>query len=161
MNRFDAWMVHVATLLVGGTGVVYALMRYFVEPADPYAVINHPWQPAVQHLHVWVAPLLVFGAGVVWREHVWKHWRRGVRPRRVSGVVMMLDLIPMIASGYLIQTAVTSGWRTAWITVHLVTSGLWLLGWTGHLVSPVLARRRRRAATEPSAAVGGLAEGGS
>ena len=62
MTRLEAWFLHVATILVGGGGLVYAWMRYFVRPDDPFAVVNHPWQPDVQHLHVLAAPLLVSGA---------------------------------------------------------------------------------------------------
>lgn len=144
MTRFEAWTVHLSSLLVGGTGAVYAWMRYLAEPADPYAVVNHPLQPLFQHLHVVAAPLLVFAAGFIWREHVWKHWRKRVKGRRRSGLSMMLTLVPMIASGYLIQVAVEPSWRNVWVWVHLVASGLWALAYVGHLVSPRLRRARRR-----------------
>lgn len=148
MKAWESWTVHVSTVLVAGTGVVYAVMRYLLEPADPYAVVNHPLQPTVQHLHVLAAPFLVFGAGLIWREHVWKHFRNGARSGRRSGLWMLLTLLPMVVSGYLIQTTVTEGWRTAWIAVHLAASGLWLLGYAGHTVAAVqrrLANGRRRA----------------
>lgn len=144
MTRFEAWTVHLSSLLVGGTGLVYAWMRYFAEPSDPYAVVNHPWQPTLQHLHILVAPLMVFAVGFIWREHVWKHWRQRVRGRRRSGLSMVLTLVPMVVSGYLIQTAVSDTWRGVWVAVHLTTSGLWLLGYAGHLLVPWLARRRQR-----------------
>ena len=160
MSRLEAWLVHVATLLVGATGVVYAWMRYLLAPAEPFAVVNHPLQPAVQHLHVWAAPLLVFAAGVIWREHVWKHWRRGIRARRRSGLSLVLTIVPMVASGYLIQTAVSPGWRTAWVAIHLVTSGLWLAAYLVHQVVPWWLHRRNATgegglvAAGPAAAAG-------
>ena len=77
MSRLEAWTLHAATLAVGGTGLVYAWMLYLLKPSDPYAVVNHPWQPGVQHLHVLTAPLLVFAAGVIWRAHVWRRFRAG------------------------------------------------------------------------------------
>lgn len=154
MNRLDAWLIHVSTLLVGGTGLVYAWMLYLVEPSDPYAVVNHPLQPLLQHLHLWSAPLLVFGAGLIWRSHIWAHFRRGVRSRRASGLGLLLTLAPMVASGYLIQTAVSEGWHTAWVAIHLSTSGIWMLAHVGHFTAPVRARlaARKRAAGRPSAA---------
>ena len=106
MNRLTAWSVHSSTLLVGGTGLVYAWMRYFTAPADEFAVVGHPWQPHLQHLHLWTAPLLVFAIGLIWRDHVWRHYRRRVRDRRRSGLSLLLGCAPMIVSGYLIQTAV-------------------------------------------------------
>jgi hypothetical protein len=132
MSRFEAWMLHVSNLLVGGTGLVYAWMVYLVKPVDPFSVVNHPLQPLTQHLHILVAPLLVFAAGLVWRRHVWPQWQRGAADRRRSGLTLMLMLVPMIASGYLIQTAVDGGWRKVWVGVHLAASGLWLLSYLTH-----------------------------
>ena len=134
MSRFEAWTAHAATLLVGGTGLVYAWMRYLVRPADPFAVVNHPLQPLVQHLHILLAPLLVFAAGMMWHQHAWEYWRRGVERRRRSGGSMIFTLVPMVVSGYLIQTAVADDWRRIWVIVHLAASGLWLLGYLAHQV---------------------------
>lgn len=142
MSRFEAWTTHAATLLVGGTGLVYAWMRYLVHPADPFAVVNHPLQPFVQHLHILVAPLLVFAAGLMWHQHAWAYWRRGVQRHRRSGASLLFTLVPMVVSGYLIQTAVDGGWRRAWVIVHLAASGLWLLGYLAHQV-PALWQKRR------------------
>ena len=156
MKSWEAWSVHVSTVLVTATGAVYAVMRYLMAPADPYAVVNHPLQPAVQHLHVLVAPFLVFGAGLIWREHVWKHFRQGVRSGRRSGLWMLPTLLPMMVSGYLIQTTVTEGWRTAWVVVHLAASALWVAGYAGHTVAAVRRRAARR--ERSSAAVPGCVE---
>lgn len=153
MSPFERWLIHASTLLVGGTGLVYAWMLYFVRPTDPYAVVNHSWQPQTQHLHVLLAPLLVFGVGVIWRRHVWEHWTRKVRRGFATGVTLGLTLVPMVASGYLIQTAVDPAWRKAWVVVHLITSGLWIAGYLAHQVRPVatwlrakLVRRKLQAA---------------
>jgi hypothetical protein len=143
MSRFEAWLLHVSNLLVGGTGLVYAWMIYLVKPTDPYSVVNHPLQPQTQHLHILVAPLLVFATGLVWRRHVWSQWRRGVPQGRWSGLSLMALLVPMTASGYLIQTAVDSEWRKIWIGVHLVSSGLWLLGYLVHQTVHQATRYRR------------------
>lgn len=144
MSRWEAWLVHLATVLVGGTGVVYAWMRYLLPPADPYAVVNHPLQPTVQHLHVLLAPLLVFAAGLIFREHVWKHWRRGVERRRTSGLGLLFVLVPMIVSGYLIQTATGETWRLAWVVIHCATGGLWLAAYAAHALEGWRRRSRRR-----------------
>jgi hypothetical protein len=147
VSRFEAWCVHAGSLLVGGTGLLYAYLRYLLEPPDPYAVVAHPLQPLAQHLHLWTAPLLVFAAGLVWRNHVWSHLRRGVAARRASGLTLLANLLPMVASGYLIQTAVGPGWRSAWVVIHLASSGLWLAGYLAHLLTPP---GRRGQAREPA-----------
>ena len=158
MNRFDAWTVHLATILVGGSGLGYAWMLYLLEPSDPFSAVNHPLQPTVQGLHVWTAPLLVFGAGLIWRSHVWRHYREGVSRGRSSGVAMLANLVPMVISGYLLQTAVSPGWRRAWLVIHLATAALWLAGYLLHLRLPLerfqrLVRRRRAGRTAPSTTV--------
>jgi hypothetical protein len=136
VTRAETWLQHVSNLLVGGTGVVYGWMRYAVEPEDEFALVNHPWQPDAQHLHVLVAPLLVFAVGLIWSRHVWTRIRAGFRPRRPTGLVLAASLVPMIASGYLLQTAVEEAWRTAWIVVHVAASGLWIAGYLVHQLSP-------------------------
>jgi hypothetical protein len=141
VSRLEAWTVHLATLLVGGTGLVYAWMLYLVKPADPYAVVHHPWQPSVQHLHILVAPLLVFACGLIWRRHVWAKWRQGQRPRRWNGLTLALSLAPMVVSGYLVQTAVEEPWRKAWGVVHLAVSGLWVIGYVVHQLPAWWGRR--------------------
>lgn len=136
MSRAEARFLHVANLLVGGTGLLYAWFRYGVAPSDPYTVVNHPLQPLVQHLHVWAAPLLVFAGGLVWRGHAWRHFREGVAVRRRTGLTLLANLAPMVASGYFLQTAVSPAWRQAWVVVHLISGGLWVAGYCGHLLAP-------------------------
>ena len=127
MSHWERSLQFGANALVVGTGLVYAIMRYFMTPVDEWAVINHPWQPHLQHLHVLSAPLLVFACGLIWRRHVADRMRADERSRRVSGPGLAVAFVPMIASGYLLQTTSTDGWRQAWLVIHLVTSGLWIL----------------------------------
>lgn len=144
MTRAEAWLTHVAALSVGGTGLVYGWMRYFAQPADPFAVVNHPWQPAMQHLHILSAPLLVFAAGLLWRDHVWRRVRNGFPRRRRTGLVLFALLAPMIASGYLLQVADDERWYDVWVAVHVVSSSAWVLGYVVHQLAP------RSAASSPS-----------
>lgn len=143
MRPFERWLVHIGTLLVGGTGLVYAFMLYWLEPADPYSVLHHPLQGAVQHGHVLAAPLFVFASGLIFREHVWRGFRLGARERRSSGLAMLATLVPMIASGYLLQTASEPSWRRIWMILHLVASALWLAGYGGHWLARWRSARGR------------------
>ncbi len=135
MTRLEAWFLHIATLLVGGGGAVYAWMRYVARPVDPFAIVNHPWQPAVQHLHVVTAPLLVFALGLIWKSHAWAGVRLTVTARRRSGWALIGTAAPMVASGYLLQTAIAPGWRQIWLAIHLTASALWLGGYLSHQLS--------------------------
>jgi len=136
VTRGEAWSLHLSNLLVGGTGVVYAWMRYLAEPTDSFAVVNHPQQPLVQHLHILVAPLLVFVSGVIFKNHVWARVRTGYKPRRRMGLTLALTLVPMVVSGYLLQTTGDPTWNSIWVWVHVATSVLWLLGYGIHLLTP-------------------------
>lgn len=135
MSRLEAWLLHAANLLVVGTGVAYALVRYLMKPDDPFSSA-HPWQAPAQHAHVVVAPLLVFGLGLIFRSHVWAGVQLDVRARRRSGLALLAGAAPMIVSGYLLQVAVEPSWRTAWIWVHLSTGALWLVATAVHQLTP-------------------------
>jgi hypothetical protein len=127
MNRTERRLLDLANLLVGGTGIVYAVMKYAMEATDEWAVVNHPWQPHIQHLHVLAAPLLVFAGGLFWKHHVLEKMRGNGATGRVTGLALAVQFIPLVFSGYLIQVSVSEAWRTTWIWVHLITGGLWFL----------------------------------
>ena len=133
MSRSAALFLHGANLVVCATGLIYAWMRYLVEPADEWAVINHPWQPHVQHLHVLAAPLLVFALGLIWSAHVIGKFKNG-RTNRSAGIGLTALFVPMAASGYLLQIAVEPGWRQTWIWVHVVSSLLWIAAFVVHQI---------------------------
>jgi len=118
-------------------------MRYFATPSDPFSLVNHPLQPLLQHLHLWTAPLLVFAAGLIWRSHVWEHWKRRLPQGRRTGIVLMLTLAPMTLSGILIQTTVSDAWRRTWVVVHLATAVAWISSHAIHAWAKWRRERRR------------------
>jgi hypothetical protein len=142
MSRIDAWFLHVSNGLVTVTGLVYAWMAYLAEPEDPYAVVGHPWQPHVQHAHVLTAPMLILVLGYLWSRHIAPHLEQNTKGRRISGISQLVAALPMIFSGYAIQTAVEPVWRLIWVVVHLAASLLWISGYLIHLAG----KRSRRAA---------------
>lgn len=143
MTTFDRWLLIVANLLVGGTGVVYGVFRYFVKPDDPFAV-THPGQPLAHVAHLLAAPLLVFAIGHVFYHHALLSWKAQVREGRRSGLLMLALALPMVFSGYLLQAATDEGWRQVWIVVHVASALAWLAGYGTHVFNH--ARRRARAA---------------
>jgi hypothetical protein len=139
VNRPQLIVLQVANLAVAGTGLAYAWMRYLVEPRDEWAVVNHPWQPTVQHLHVLAAPILIFVIGLIWNSHVLGKLKNG-RTNLAAGIGLMILLLPMTASGYLLQTAVDPWWRQIWIWVHIVSSLLWIGVFVVHQVRALMTK---------------------
>ena len=136
MSRTERWLLNISNLLVGGTGVVYAVMIFLMESPEEWSVVNHPWQPHVQHLHVLAAPLLVFACGLLWNRHVLPKLSANNPRGRITGLALVIQLIPMVLSGYLIQVSVSEGWRTIWVWVHLVTSFAWIMMTIAHRLLP-------------------------
>jgi hypothetical protein len=136
MTRAEAWGLHLAALAVGGTGLVYGWMRYFAEPADELALVNHPLEPRLQQLHLLLAPLLVFACALIWSDHVWKRVRTGHAARRPTGLVLAALFFPMVLSGAWVQMAVGERVRAIAVWTHAGSSTLWCLAYLVHLGSP-------------------------
>ncbi len=137
MPAFDRFLQHGSTLLVGVSGLVYFWMRYLLpESEDPFRVARHPLQPTFLEIHVLAAPLFVLAVGLIFRNHILARLRLPLRRRsRRSGWMATLLLAPMIASGYLLQTTTSEGWRWGLLLVHLGSGGLFLLMYLMHLVA--------------------------
>lgn len=135
MTRPAAWSLHAAVTLVGGTGLVYGWMRYLLEPVDEFALVHHPLEPAVQHWHLLLAPLLVFACAAIWSEHVWMRVRTGHRPRRKTGLVLFALFFPMVLSGAWVQVAASESTRLLAVWIHAGSGTAWCLGYAVHLLT--------------------------
>jgi len=149
VSRWESWCFGALTAVVAATGVAYLWMRYLVRNDDPFAVVNHPWQPAALAGHVLAAPLLVLMFGVVFRSHVLAKLATGRRGRR-SGWLSLASFALMASSGYLLQVLTEPAWLRVATALHLASSGVFLLGYAAHLVaawrSPAPAAGSSRAA---------------
>ena len=132
MSAFQKWLLWTSSALTTVTGLVYAWMKYLLEPVDPWAVINHPLEPWVLKAHILVGPVLVFAFGLIAVDHVWKHFRCRVPLGRKSGMSAGLSFAPMVVTGYLIQAVTHTGWLTALVVAHLATGLLYVLGLVVH-----------------------------
>ena len=155
MNWFERILLSGSSLLVGISGVVLGVMKYLMTAADPYAIVHHPLQPLMLKIHIVSAPLLVFAVGIVFVKHIWEQWRAGLMRGRISGLWTLLNFVPMVFSGYLIQSVTHGGWLFAMVVVHLVTGTAFLIGFVAHQAAIwlwVWTRKRRKAAA-PSTGV--------
>lgn len=136
MNRGQIIYLHLAVLLTAITGAVFAMMKYWMKSDDPYAVANHPLQPQALSAHLVVAPLLVFGLGWVFGNHIWPKFQVGNGKNRATGVAAMLLIAPMTLSGYLIQISTSEAIRYAMSVAHWISSGLFVVIYAIHLIKP-------------------------
>jgi hypothetical protein len=151
MTRFERWTVWISSVATFVTGVVYLWLKYLVVSDDPFAVVNSPWQGPVLKLHIIAAPTLVFAFGLVAVRHVWRHVRSRVAAGRLSGLTGAAALIPMVATGYLIQAVTEEGWLRAMAWSHITLGLLFGAASLAHQVAAggrqarELRRRARRA----------------
>jgi hypothetical protein len=144
MNRWETRISHLSTALVTASGVVYLWMKYFLVTDDPFAIVNHPWQPAMLSLHVLAAPVLTFVVGLIVSSHVRKKLAGGGRSNRRSGLIAVITFPTMVVSGYALQAFSNPTLTKAALILHLVSSAFFALGYVVHqIVSFALARRTR------------------
>ncbi len=132
MTPVERWSLHLAALLTGGTGLMDGLLRWFGQRAGDFGPEAHPWLGFAQHLHVLVAPALLFCLGVMVRGHLWTKFRQGREGRR-TGLGAALLIAPMVFSGYAIQVVTTPTWRLGMAWAHGLSAGAFLLTYFGHL----------------------------
>lgn len=138
MSRFQKWSIWVTSALTVLTGLGYFVTKYLLASPDPYAVVNHPWQPWFLKAHVLVSPLLLFALGMIVLDHVWEHFVTGVQLSRRSAMLTAAAVVPMVLTGYLIQVLTDEGWVRSMAIAHIVFGFLYGLGLAVH--SWVVAR---------------------
>ena len=70
MTRMQQAWLWGGNVLVGITGAVLAMVKTFYRsppPVDEFDLggLAHPWQAGAQHLHLWLAPILVIAIGML------------------------------------------------------------------------------------------------
>ncbi|HJN40116.1 MAG TPA: hypothetical protein QGH28_08050, partial [Chloroflexota bacterium] len=143
--------------VVAVTGVAYLYMRYIMTATDPFAVINHPWQPAVLSLHIVAAPVFIGLFGMLFRSHTLQKLLSPNVGNRRTGWMSLISFSTMALTGYLLQVAANPMWVSAMVWAHVSTSLIFVVGYSVHLVigwrlnrvSPISPREFRRAARIP------------
>lgn len=136
MSKLQLLWLHVSVALTTLTGIVFAVMKYFMTSSDEFAVANHPWQPHMLAVHVVVAPLLLFIFGWTFSNHMLPKWRFGDDTGKRSGLTSMFLIIPMALSAYLLQISTNETLREAMAIAHWISSGLFVVAYVLHLLKP-------------------------
>ncbi len=125
-------LLNTSVALMTLTGIIFAAMKYWMKSSDPFAVANHPWQPHMLTAHVLIAPFAVFAFGWTFSNHIWPALVNRA-PNRASGVVSMLLIAPMVATGYLMQVSTADATRHAFAMAHWISAGLYVVVYVAHL----------------------------
>lgn len=139
MRKGEARITHLSVLLASVSGFAYGTLLYFGETEDEFGPVAHSWVPTLHTAHVVTVPLFVFALGMLWQHHIVHKLRSGAKARRRTGVVLLSQAIPMVATGYLLQVSIDDAWRTAWIWAHVTTSILFSIVFVVHLLVRIRA----------------------
>ena len=135
MIWWERWAFNALHTVVGLTGFVYLYMKLVLVTDDPFAIINHPWQPAMLSIHVVAAPVFIAFFGMLFRSHSLRKLRSGNPANRRSGWTSIIGFSTMALSGYFIQIGTSPAFITFSIWLHIVTGTLFVLSYAVHLVN--------------------------
>lgn len=150
MIWWERWAFNALHAVVAATGAAYLYMKLVLTTDDPFALVNHPWQPAMLSIHVAAAPFFIVFFGMLFRSHTLRKLLSPSRFNRRSGWTSLLGFAVMAVSGYLIQVAPTPALVDASVWVHVLSSLLFVIGYGVHLAvgwrvgvaEPIVPRRR-------------------
>ncbi|MCW5979718.1 MAG: hypothetical protein KIT09_16685 [Bryobacteraceae bacterium] len=145
MRPWETWLTHISTILVAVSGIAYLWMKYALVNDDPFSVVNHPWQPAMLSLHVAAAPVLVFAAGLITNSHIRKKLEVGKREGRRSGLLSIITLPLMIASGYALQIITSRLLSDISLATHIISSSVFVIAYAAHQIAGLRSKAVARA----------------
>ena len=135
MTWWERWGFNAFHVIVAATGTVYLYMKYALTTDDPFAIVNHPWQPTMLSTHVVAAPFFVAFFGMLFRSHSFGKLRSRNPANRRTGWTSVLSFSAMALTGYLIQVATTPALITFFIWTHVAASVVFVVGYGVHLVN--------------------------
>ena len=138
LTSWERILINISTVIVSLSGLVVAAMKYAMTADDPYAVVNHPLQPWFMDLHVLAGPAMIFAIGLIARSHIFPpagrcRSRQGRGPARSTGRLAVATLLPLVATGYLIQVFTDATARAICVWIHLTTGAVYLAAFIAHL----------------------------
>lgn len=134
MTWWERWAFNTLHWVVAITGFAYLCMKYAMATDDPFAVINHPWEPATLALHLVAAPVFIAFFGMLFRSHSLRKLRSPSPENRRTGWMSLVGFSVMALSGYAIQVVTAPALITFCVWLHVVSGGLFALSYSVHLV---------------------------
>ena len=152
MKPWERWTFGLLALVVSVTGGASFWMKYMLVDIDPFAVVNHPWQPAMLAAHVVASPPLLLMFGMLLNSHILRKLRATGLPNRKTGLLSLGTFVAMVASGYLLQVVTSEQLAQALVTIHVATGSVFSLTYAAHLVISVRLARAQAARLQATVA---------
>ena len=150
MNSFERWSMRLGAGLATLTGLVFGYLRYFGGVEGEFGPEPSPWLSVWQHAHVLVAPVLVFGFGVVMAGHARTLLTGPVGRGKRTGLGLALVGVPLVMGGYAIQVVMTASTRSMLGWLHAGLGVLFALAYVAHWGKKLPAQLAARAGDDPT-----------
>ena len=134
MTWWERWAFNAFHVIVAGSGLAYFWMKNVMVSDDPFAIVNHPWQSTSLSLHLLASPFFIAFFGMLFRSHSLRKILSSNPANRRTGWTSLVSFSAMAISGYFIQVAATPTLVSVSIWTHVLTSTVFLIGYTVHLV---------------------------
>ncbi len=152
MKPWEKYSFSVLSAILTLTGIAYFWMKWMMQSDDPFAVVNHPLQPLMLQLHVLAAPPFLIVFGIIFNSHIGRKIGKNI-PNRRSGMLSLVTLAVMTASGYLLQTLTAPLLHQAALIAHLASGAIFAVAYTVHLaIAARMWQQYRRGQQHPAVA---------
>lgn len=141
MKPWERWTFGLLSLVVAVTGFAYFAMKYLMATDDPFAVVNHPWQPAMLDVHVLASPALILVFGIILNSHIMRKLRAPRPANRRSGMASLVTFATMVATGYLLQVVTHETGLRVLLIAHVASGVVFSAAYIAHLVISVRLAR--------------------
>jgi hypothetical protein len=117
---FQRRFLYISTIATTISGVLYIGIKTFVEPAEPWALVNHPLEPWALKAHILTAPLMLFSVGLITARHIIRSLKSHLPTGYQSGMIITVLFGPLALTGYVLQTVISPLVTSILSWVHLV-----------------------------------------
>lgn len=131
MNKRLYKFIHISSYLTIIHGLVYWVLKEFLQIETEYGLRPHPLQTYAQAVHIVLSPLLIVSLGLLWQKHI-VHYFKKKSKKLYSGTIITVCLILISFSGYFIQVIYNDPGKEVAIWVHLVFSAFFIAAYLFH-----------------------------
>lgn len=151
MKTWEKYSFGILTAILAITGAVYFWMKFMMTTDDPFAVVNHPWQPLMLQLHILGTPAFLVVFGIIFNSHIGRKIGKKI-PNRKSGLLSLITLGVMTVSGYLLQVVTAENLHQVALVAHIASGVVFTGAYVTHLAISVRLWARERSISGNSVA---------